>query len=177
MSGQECSSTKADFICAVRVPGGVNCRGNVHGHRIRSRLHDKKMVTFKRSREEEKIMKRNKMKKKGIALLLALTMAAAAMTGCGDKKESEPVKELDFADIAGDTTNDADNAPESPDVEESFTEQAEEETREGMYRSEITNEWIDESLKNQRPIAVMVDNEKLHCRIMVSRRQMWYMSL
>ncbi len=105
-------------------------------------------------------MKRNKMKKKGIALLLALTMAAAAMTGCGDKKDPEPVKELDFADIAGDTTNDADNAPESPDVEESFTEQAEEETREGMYRSEITNEWIDESLKNQRPIAVMVDNEK-----------------
>ena len=41
MSGQECSSTKADFICAARVPGGVNCRGNVHGHRIRSRLHDK----------------------------------------------------------------------------------------------------------------------------------------
>lgn len=82
------------------------------------------------------------------------------MTGCGDKKDSEPVKELDFADIAGDTTNDADNAPESPDVEESFTEQVEEETREGMYRSEITNEWIDESLKNQRPIAVMVDNEK-----------------
>ena len=29
-----------------------------------------------------------------------------------------------------------------------------------MYRSEITNEWIDESLQNQRPIAVMVDNEK-----------------
>lgn len=104
-------------------------------------------------------MKRNKMKKKGIALLLALTMAAAAMTGCGDKKDPEPVKELDFADIAGDTTNDADNAPESPDVEEPSNEQAEEETREGMYRSEITNEWIDESLKNQRPIAVMVDNE------------------
>ena len=41
MSGQECSSTKADFICAARVPGGVNCRGNVHGHRIRNRLHDK----------------------------------------------------------------------------------------------------------------------------------------
>ncbi len=30
---------------------------------------------------------------------------------------------------------------------------------EGMYRSELTNEWIDESLKNQRPVAVMVDNE------------------
>ena len=32
-----------DFICAVRVPGGVNCRGNVHGHRIRSRSHGKIM--------------------------------------------------------------------------------------------------------------------------------------
>lgn len=33
------------------------------------------------------------------------------------------------------------------------------ENHEGMYRSELTNEWIDESLKDQRPIAVMVDNE------------------
>ena len=39
MSGQECSSTKVVFICAVRVPGGVNCRGNVYGHRIRRRSH------------------------------------------------------------------------------------------------------------------------------------------
>ena len=31
----------------------------------------------------------------------------------------------------------------------------------GMYRSELTNEWIPETLRNQRPIAVMVDNEKL----------------
>jgi hypothetical protein len=29
-----------------------------------------------------------------------------------------------------------------------------------MYRSELTNEWIDEALKDQRPIAAMVDNEK-----------------
>ena len=32
---------------------------------------------------------------------------------------------------------------------------------EGMYRSELTNEWIDEALKNQRPVAVMVDNESI----------------
>ena len=31
---------------------------------------------------------------------------------------------------------------------------------EGMYRSELTNEPIDDALKDQRPIAVMVDNEQ-----------------
>ena len=30
----------------------------------------------------------------------------------------------------------------------------------GMYRSELTNEWIPERLRYQRPIAAMVDNEK-----------------
>lgn len=30
---------------------------------------------------------------------------------------------------------------------------------EGMYRSELTGMWIDESLKDQRPIACMIDNE------------------
>lgn len=28
-----------------------------------------------------------------------------------------------------------------------------------MYRSELTNEWIDASLAMQRPVAIMVDNE------------------
>ena len=32
---------------------------------------------------------------------------------------------------------------------------------EGKYRSELTNELIDESLKDQRPVAVMVDNESI----------------
>lgn len=30
-----------------------------------------------------------------------------------------------------------------------------------LYRSELTNEWIDISLQNQRPVAIMVDNEKI----------------
>ena len=34
-----------------------------------------------------------------------------------------------------------------------------EEVVEGCYRSELTNEWIPEELKDQRPIAAMVDNE------------------
>ncbi len=114
--------------------------------------------------EKGDIMKRKSVKNKGIALFLVMAMAAASMTGCGGKEASkEPAKEIDFADITGNSnSNNSDNAaPETPDVQEPATEQAPvEESREGMYRSEITNEWIDESLKNQRPIAVMVDNEK-----------------
>lgn len=80
------------------------------------------------------------------------------MTGCGDKKAAdEPATEVNFADIAGNTPEETTEAS----TEEASTEEAaEEETREGMYRSELTNEWIDESLKDQRPVAIMVDNEK-----------------
>lgn len=33
-------------------------------------------------------MKRNNVKNKGIALLLVITLAAASMSGCGEKKRS-----------------------------------------------------------------------------------------
>ena len=91
-------------------------------------------------------------------------MAAAFRTGCGEMNDTqEPTTEINFADLTGggsDSSSD-NSTPETSEGEEPATEPVvEEESREGMYRSEITNEWIDESLKNQRPIAVMVDNEK-----------------
>ena len=74
-------------------------------------------------------------------MLTALAMAAS-MAACGDKKTDE---------TAADSTEVA--------MTEAGTESTEAETEseevlpEGMYRSELTNELIDESLKNQRPIA------------------------
>jgi hypothetical protein len=101
------------------------------------------------------------MKKKNVILLLAMTLAATALTACGSTTASndEPATEINFADIAG--TNDTEEVKETQaSTEEEETQvETEEESREGMYRSELTNEWIDESLQNQRPIAVMVDNE------------------
>ena len=108
-------------------------------------------------------MKRKNIRNKSIALLLVAAMAAASMTACGNKEDSakEPATEINFADLTGGGSSGGSDAPETPDVAEPVTEpETQEESREGMYRSEITNEWIDESLKNQRPIAVMVDNEK-----------------
>lgn len=89
------------------------------------------------------------MKKRVIALLALLTLSVS-LSACGDEKTDENGNE----DVAA-----AEETSESGDQE---TEAEEEEILpEGMYRSELTNELIDESLKNQRPIAVMVDNESI----------------
>ena len=87
------------------------------------------------------------MKKKVLAAILA---AAIILVGCGGNdggKEDDPVQTLEPVVV--------DETPEpSPEATEEPGEEAEaepEETREGMYRSELTNEWIDEELKDQRP--------------------------
>lgn len=99
-------------------------------------------------------MKKMNMKK-SIALLMAVALAATAMTACGNKNNNdEPATEIDFNDVS-------DNEPATETKTETTPEESVEETREGMYRSEITNEWIDESLKDQRPVAIMVDNESI----------------
>lgn len=106
-------------------------------------------------------MKKLNRKRNGAVLLLVIALAAASLGGCGDKnnKKDEPKTEINFSDI---TNNPGDAEPETEASTQTQTEApVEEENHEGMYRSEITNEWIDESLKNQRPIAVMVDNESI----------------
>lgn len=96
------------------------------------------------------------MKKRKVLLIMGIMTAAMAFTGCSSKEEEQkPVEEVEFASIA----DKQDQEPETQ-VEDESTEVVTEEDREGMYRSELTNEWIDESLKNQRPVAIMVDNEK-----------------
>ena len=89
------------------------------------------------------------MKKRTLLVLLALA-TSAVLCACGDKEETV-VATVEEIPIVEDVT----------EVEESVAEEVvlEDELPEGMYFSELTNEPIDESLKNQRPIAVMVDNE------------------
>ncbi len=82
------------------------------------------------------------MKKKTLALLLSMVMSLGMLTACGDANEEV-------------------NASVATETEEATTETIVEENHDGMYRSELTNEWIDESLKNQRPVAILVDNEKI----------------
>ena len=87
--------------------------------------------------------------KKRISVLVLSLMFAVMMVACGDKKTEEV-------------------ATEEPAVVEEVAEETEEEVveevvedviPEGMYRSELTGELISEEIKNQRPIAAMVDND------------------
>ncbi len=74
-------------------------------------------------------------------MILALTLL---LTACGQK----PAPEQDPLPMEN-----QEPAPEPEPLEEKEPE--------GMYRSELTNEWISETLKDQRPIAAMIDNESL----------------
>lgn len=92
------------------------------------------------------------MKKRALLLGMMLTLAVTS-AGCG-KKEAE-------ADTA--QTNDVVSEEENlaGDVVEEEEEEEEENLPAGKARNELTGELIDEALANQRPIAVMVDNESI----------------
>lgn len=89
-------------------------------------------------------------------ILLWITLSTMfVLAGCSKAQENIDTEDNSAAptvEIVTDTT--------ATDVQTEETTDTEEETREGMYRSELTNEWIDESLKNQRPVAIMIDNDE-----------------
>ena len=86
--------------------------------------------------------------RKRISMLVLSLMFAAVMTACGGKEEA-PAEETATEEVVVEETTEV--------VEEEVVEDV---IPEGMYRSELTNELLPEELKDQRPIAVMVDNDK-----------------
>ncbi len=92
------------------------------------------------------------MRKRLLWILLALSLGICT-TGCGKKEEevSAPAEEFSTEDEI---------LAEEPEEEPQEEEEEDEIAPDGMYRSELTNEWISVDLQEQRPIAVMVDNEK-----------------
>ena len=89
--------------------------------------------------------------KRKINMLLLTLLCTATLVACGGKEEAEIVlpEEVLIQDMV-----------EEEPVEEVVEEVEEDIIPEGMYRSELTNEIISEEIKNQRPIAAMVDNDK-----------------
>ena len=86
------------------------------------------------------------MKRKNLWIIV-LVVAMALIAGCG-KKEEENV-----------TTEESSVSQESG-TEESVEETSSEESLEGKVKSYLTGQWIDESIGNRRPVAVMLNNIK-----------------
>ncbi len=95
------------------------------------------------------------MKRKAFALLLSVALTCFSLSGCGQAQQAEPEMETIETDVEPVVTV---TEPE-PEPELAPEPEVVEEIPDGMYRSELTNEWIDETIQNQRPVAVMVDNE------------------
>ncbi|WP_029323156.1 DUF3048 domain-containing protein [Butyrivibrio sp. AE3004] len=102
-----------------------------------------------------------KFNKRIISVALTAMMLTASV-GCG--KSEAPAEDssegLSWESIEGESTE-APVVEEAPVEEEAAPEIVSAEIPAGMYRSELTGEPISESLKDQRPIAAMVDNESI----------------
>lgn len=81
------------------------------------------------------------MKKNKIALSLAAAMLFTGLAGCGKKNEDKPAV-IDYTPVA--TMTDAENIMVVQ--------------MDGCVINELTGEWIDESLENQRPVCIMINN-------------------
>lgn len=96
--------------------------------------------------------------KKRFASLFVTGLCAAMIVGCSSNDAGTQTSNIGSSATAIDTTPSTAATTETS-TEETTQEVATAEIPEGMYLSELTGEPIDESLKDQRPIAVMVDNE------------------
>ena len=93
-----------------------------------------------------------KRSKKIVALAMCAFMAFSAVACGKDNGSDDSSFAVSFENVASSNT---DTAADASGEVVNF------EIPEGMYLSEITGEPISEDIKDQRPIAVMVDNEKM----------------
>lgn len=97
------------------------------------------------------------MKRKVVVCILGV-LATLSLAACG--KGNDSTAQTEATDAKPDMPAIVVETQEAPvEEEEPVVEEEPEEVREGFYRSELTNEWTDEALFMQRPIAVMIDNE------------------
>ena len=89
-------------------------------------------------------------KSKKIVVLAMCMLMVLSDVACGKKEADDSSLSISVEDVVTSDTA----AEASSDEVKNF------EIPEGMYLSEITGEPISEDIKDQRPIAVMVDNEK-----------------
>ncbi|MCR5279191.1 MAG: DUF3048 domain-containing protein [Lachnospiraceae bacterium] len=93
--------------------------------------------------------------KKPVAILASLALALV-LTSCGESVAPAPTAASKPEPVS---INEEPVVVSVSEVKEPETREPE--TREGMVRSDLTNEWIPEEIENQRPVAIMVDNDRV----------------
>lgn len=88
--------------------------------------------------------------KKRVFMLLTVFAMSVSLVACGGNDTEETGQNVAEEGAAAAEQNGTEADAQEVEV-----------TPEGKYRSELTNELIDETLKDQRPIAAMVDNESI----------------
>lgn len=108
------------------------------------------------------------MKRLQVLFLVALS-SSLLLFGCGKSEETavqpivqpiveqQPEKEEDSSSEEAETEADLDTPP-----------------AEGMVRSRLTNEWVDENVANTRPVAIMIPNSKTASQYSISDASILY---
>ncbi|MCR5501374.1 MAG: DUF3048 domain-containing protein [Lachnospiraceae bacterium] len=110
------------------------------------------------------------MKKAKAFALLAL-VAAFTLSGCGKEKPENGETNV----IEPVIREEADQPGQPPAGEDpADTSDAETPPAEGMVRSRITNEWVDEKVDAMRPIAVMIPNSRTASQFGISKASVLY---
>ncbi len=113
------------------------------------------------------------MKRLQVLLLIALS-SALLLTGCGKEEEEKPKVEAPVVEqIIDDTPEEKEEPEETAEPEETESEENAP-PEEGMVRSRITNEWVDEEVNNTRPLAIMTPNTKTASHYGISNADVVY---
>ncbi len=91
------------------------------------------------------------------------------LSGCGPQKEEAPTP-LDTIDDSGQDLQEPEMDTQTPSPEPA----PDTPPADGMVRSRITNEWIDEKIADRRPISFMVPNTKTASQYGISKADILY---
>lgn len=111
------------------------------------------------------------MKRIQVMLILALT-STLLLFGCKEKEQTQ-TPSLQPIEETGDTTQVSEETTETQPTETEAPVQ-DLPPAEGMVRSKLTNEWIDEKAAQKRPIAVMIPNTKTASQYGISEADILY---
>lgn len=108
------------------------------------------------------------MKKSQVVIILTLA-ALLLLSGCNKKDKNDTTLQPEIDPI--ESTQNTEDKTEAETSEEPVTDVP---PADGMVRSRITNEWIDEKTANRRPISIMIPNTKTASQYGISTADVIY---